>query len=594
MVSFTPVAPRDTAPSGHAGAPSVAPAGSGAFARVPGTSAITGTTAARIAERIATDARNAAARVVAPAEHPLAQARVVAEAEYELLTSEELRVLEAALSEEVTELTREKNRAEARRAERIAALAHLTDRRFARESLEAATRALLASDTDLDQRESPREVEQRMLQLAEETACAVTAPKQTGAKLLSDAITLTEDLPHTWAAHAAGLLDQGRVSTIVSVTQDAPPVARAILDERLAEIGPLLTPGKLFRVAEALRNRVDPVSPEARHADAFQRRGAWLEPARNGMMQLTVRSAAPELSAAFDRIDALAKQLAVLEQREHEQQISELRRAHAAGEPGTGTREELDAAINALPLPRTIAQLRADVSVDLVSLGEIDPVADPAKGASEPAAPAARRATTPARGVRGQILVTIPARLLSGLSWDGCPENAAASDPAALLGREFAALDGYGILDDETARRVGLGLGQFRALFTDDAGAILNVGRNAYAPPQGLRRFTELRDQHCRFPGCERPAVRCDLDHSVPWDAGGDTAHGNLAFLCRTHHTLKGRGDPGGRGPDGQAGIAHRGWRLIANRNGVLEWETLSGRRIITLPERAAAPPPGG
>ncbi|MEB4614156.1 HNH endonuclease signature motif containing protein [Leucobacter sp. M11] len=266
-----------------------------------------------------------------------------------------------------------------------------------------------------------------------------------------------------------------------------------------------------------------------------------------------------------------------MEKQDHRERVDALKEAH------TGTEEELAAALAALPLPRGIAQLRADVLVDLISLGEIDTEAPETTDASSTAEaqPAARATTLPPRGVRGQVLVTVPTRILAGLTEDLGPEASA----EAILGKEFAELDGYGVLDDETAERVAFGIGSFRALFTDDRGAILNVGRDSYAPPKALRRFTEIRDQHCRFPGCERAAVRCDLDHSVPWDSGGETCHDNLAFLCRTHHTMKGRGDPGTTGP----GKTHNGWTLLDNVNGVLEWETLSGRRATTYPERPSA-----
>ncbi|MEB4616628.1 HNH endonuclease signature motif containing protein [Leucobacter sp. M11] len=568
MVTFTPVAPGDTA---------TRTSRAGAFARVAGTGTVTGASAAKIAARIAADAF--AASRVTPAdqrEHPLAARRIEARSARAHLNAEGLRAREAELSEAISEATREKNRVEAKRARLIAELADLNEERFVRETAEDAARVLASTGQVIEQTVTGEDRAQRMGQLAEEVAFAVTVGKPTGARLLNDALAVADDLPHVWGAFSSGELDQARVSAIVRVTADAPPVARTILDEQLAEVAPTLTPAKLLRVAEDLRNRVDPVSPEARHADAFQRRGAWNEPARNGMMELTIRHSAVELTAAYDRSDALAKQLAIMEKQDHQDRVDALKDAH------TGTEEELAAAIAALPLPRGIAQMRADVLVDLISLGEIDTETPEILSATE-GDTTPRASTAPPRGVRGQVLVTVPTRILAGLSDDLGPEASA----EAILGKEFAELDGYGVLDDETAERVAFGIGSFRALFTDDRGAILNVGRDSYAPPKALRRFTEIRDQHCRFPGCERAAVRCDLDHSVPWDAGGETCHDNLAFLCRTHHTMKGRGDPGTTGP----GTTHKGWTLLDNVNGVLEWETLSGRRTTTHPERPSAAP---
>jgi hypothetical protein len=60
-----------------------------------------------------------------------------------------------------------------------------------------------------------------------------------------------------------------------------------------------------------------------------------------------------------------------------------------------------------------------------------------------------------------------------------------------------------------------------------------------YRPSAKLARFVRNRDQTCTFPGCARPAERCDLDHSTPHGPGGLTHPGNLKCLCRKHHLLK-------------------------------------------------------
>jgi hypothetical protein len=36
------------------------------------------------------------------------------------------------------------------------------------------------------------------------------------------------------------------------------------------------------------------------------------------------------------------------------------------------------------------------------------------------------------------------------------------------------------------------------------------------------------RDLTCRWPGCDVPAMRCDLDHTIPHAKGGPTHAGNL------------------------------------------------------------------
>jgi hypothetical protein len=54
-----------------------------------------------------------------------------------------------------------------------------------------------------------------------------------------------------------------------------------------------------------------------------------------------------------------------------------------------------------------------------------------------------------------------------------------------------------------------------------------------YRPSPALADFVRCRDLTCRFPNCDRPADVCDIDHTVPYDAGGPTDASNLKCLCR-------------------------------------------------------------
>jgi hypothetical protein len=42
-----------------------------------------------------------------------------------------------------------------------------------------------------------------------------------------------------------------------------------------------------------------------------------------------------------------------------------------------------------------------------------------------------------------------------------------------------------------------------------------------YRPSAALADFIRCRDLHCRFPGCDKLAEYCDIDHTVPWQRGG-------------------------------------------------------------------------
>ncbi|BBU24632.1 HNH endonuclease signature motif containing protein [Mycobacterium xenopi] len=54
-----------------------------------------------------------------------------------------------------------------------------------------------------------------------------------------------------------------------------------------------------------------------------------------------------------------------------------------------------------------------------------------------------------------------------------------------------------------------------------------------YAPSRGLADFVRCRDLTCRFPGCDRPALRCDIDHTIPYADGGPTHASKDMLLCR-------------------------------------------------------------
>ena len=89
-----------------------------------------------------------------------------------------------------------------------------------------------------------------------------------------------------------------------------------------------------------------------------------------------------------------------------------------------------------------------------------------------------------------------------------------------------------------------------------------------YHPSRKLAHLIRARSATCTAPGCRRPAARCDLDHTVPWDHGGITCECDLAPLCRHHHRAK------------QA----EGWHLDQPEPGVLRWRTPSGRTYATKP----------
>jgi hypothetical protein len=65
---------------------------------------------------------------------------------------------------------------------------------------------------------------------------------------------------------------------------------------------------------------------------------------------------------------------------------------------------------------------------------------------------------------------------------------------------------------------------------------VLDLGRRTEVVSPAQRRALAHRDQHCRFPGCDRPVGWTDAHHLVHWIRDGVTDLDNLVLLCRRHH----------------------------------------------------------
>ncbi|MFY9922021.1 MAG: HNH endonuclease signature motif containing protein, partial [Mycobacterium sp.] len=59
-----------------------------------------------------------------------------------------------------------------------------------------------------------------------------------------------------------------------------------------------------------------------------------------------------------------------------------------------------------------------------------------------------------------------------------------------------------------------------------------------YRPTAAQRALIRWRDLTCRFPGCDKPAQVCDVDHTTPYPYG-PTHPSNTKLYCRTDHLIK-------------------------------------------------------
>jgi hypothetical protein len=99
----------------------------------------------------------------------------------------------------------------------------------------------------------------------------------------------------------------------------------------------------------------------------------------------------------------------------------------------------------------------------------------------------------------------------------------------------------------------------------------LDIGYS-HSIPGHIRRAVQLRDRHCAWPRCDRPAVYCDVHHLRHQADGGETSVANCALVCQFHHDVC---------------IHRRGWQLILHPDGTTEARTPDGQQIL----RSHAPP---
>ena len=181
--------------------------------------------------------------------------------------------------------------------------------------------------------------------------------------------------------------------------------------------------------------------------------------------------------------------------------------------------------------PRTLGRQRLDVAVDLLLTG----VTETGLGA----------------GVQGLVNVTVPVLTLMGLS------------------EEPGTLNGFGPIDAETARRVAATAKSFtRILIHPETSVVLSVGKTRYKVPADLKKWLEIRDGTCRFPGCTRGARHSEIDHTHDWQYGGETRWDNLAHLCKRGHRLK----------------TESGWGVQQGIDGVMHWTSPAGKHYATHP----------
>ena len=361
-------------------------------------------------------------------------------------------------------------------------------------------------------------------------------------RMINDAIALNEHLPNAHRALNAGVISIAHARIIIdeAALLSADPAVLAAFERQLTVKAMTQPASRLRQAARRLRERLQPTAIDQRFADAAAERRVAFEAAEDGMAWLHLYLPVVEARMILDRADALAQ----AQQRMERESVSR----GAANVEGVATESPTpDEAEPAQELTmRTLPQIRADVMRDL--LLENCPANLPPIG--------------PRDASKSTVRITIPALTLLGLS------------------EEPATLEGYGPIDIDTARQIASKVPSLQRVITDPIrSTVLDIDRRAYPAAADLKRWLEVRDESCRFPGCGVNVSRSELDHTVAWADGGATKDDNLAHLCRKHHHLK----------------HETAWSLAQLPHGVLRWVSPLGRIHYTHPAtqmRASGPPP--
>ncbi len=137
--------------------------------------------------------------------------------------------------------------------------------------------------------------------------------------------------------------------------------------------------------------------------------------------------------------------------------------------------------------------------------------------------------------------------------------NGAGSAPGSLLGAD-------GLIAPELVEELAKSARLVPLIHPADAPPEPN-----HTPSKALADFVRCRDLTCRWPGCDRPATECDIDHTIPYAQGGPTQASNLKCYCRTHHLVK----------------TFWGWHDKQLPDGTLILTSPSGHTYVTTPGSA-------
>ena len=368
--------------------------------------------------------------------------------------------------------------------------------------------------------------------------------------LLHNAIWLHERLPLVAAVFGTGDVDFRTIRMLVTRTSLAlDPEIMAAIDSDLADGIRTWRGLSLYKTELAVDRIVERHDPDARRRTESAARSRYLDIKQDkNAAHLSGTLFKSDATLLDRRLTVMAKAVCENDPRNFDQRRADALGALAAGHPtlvcACGS-DDCPAAENDLP-PSLVVHVVAEAAV--------------LEGADASTVHGSRPEDETAE------LITSRERLVE-IIWEAAaakprnPEPTEAPRSGLLLGGSVISAN---ILADFAAR----GLAELRP--------VIHPGDSPpeprYRPSRALADFVRCRDLTCRFPGCDVPADVCDIDHTIPYGAGGPTHASNLTCKCRKHHLLK------------TFWCGRTGWCDEQLPDGTLIWTSPSGRTYRTEP----------
>ncbi|WP_240309704.1 HNH endonuclease signature motif containing protein [Microbacterium arborescens] len=422
-------------------------------------------------------------------------------------------------------------------------------------ALAEAGRSALRQAARSGERPRGRGSDMEMRSIAAEIAGVRRSHDRRAQNEIDHALTIVDDYPAVFEAWEQQRITRDHVDVVVRMGCG---LADDIRDDYARQAISICERDIASRVREPLRNLAARMGSESfaeRHRTAAAKRGVWVTHGTDGMSEFGATLPTVIAAGIHDRLTAMAQSVKDARAAAGEAPADAAAGDAASGE-GSAAADAAAPADGGTPDVRTMDQLRADTLGDLLLGGA--PVVDPTYGSD---------AAGPLGAIRAQVQVTLTSETVTGVD----------DAPAELVGAS--------LIDADTARKLASRAKIWNRLFIDPI-TRTPVEVDTYRPTAAMSRLLKARDQHCRFPGCRRAAIRCELDHTIDYALGGHTHIFNLAHLCQRHHSMK----------------QFTKWEVRQIGGGALEWTSPLGRvyredvpipSVCFVPDTGAAPPPG-